>query len=95
MELPWGLLIFLIGIVWGLVAPGRQRKARLIANGLLIGVILGLVFSLLGYTMDKNPMGVGTTWWTFIVAFFVLTIIFTLGVWIGDIIEGAARRRPI
>ena len=94
MPIPWGLVIFLIGIVWGLVAPGRQAKFRMLMNGLLIGVILGLVFALLGYTMDNNPLGVGTTWWTFVVAFFVLTLLFTLGVWIGDLIEGAARRRP-
>lgn len=93
MELPWGLLIFLIGIVWGLVAVGRQAKLRRLMNGVSIGVTLGLVFAILGYTMDHNPLGFGTTWWSFIVAFFVLTVLFTLGVWVGDIIEDAARQR--
>lgn len=94
MALPWGLVVFLIGIVWGLIAPGRQGKLSMLFSGLMIGLILGLVFAILGYAVENNPMGLGDDIWSFAVAFFLLTLVFVLGVWVGDLIESMARRRP-
>ncbi len=54
MELPRGLVIFLISIVWGLVAPGRQARFRLLMNGLLVGITLGLVFAPRGYRRRRE-----------------------------------------
>lgn len=93
MALPWGLVVFLIGIAWGLLAPGRQGKLRLIFNGLLIGAILALVFILLGHTIDNNPLGLGDTWGEYFLAFLVISLLFALGVWVGDLVEGMARGR--
>jgi len=91
---PWGLLIFLVGIVYGWLSPGRQDKGRLFKNGLLIGVVLALVLALLGWMGNTNPIGL-TGVFGIILAVVVMTLLFILGAWIGDLIEGGTRRRTV
>src|ERR1041385_6112827 len=92
MAYPWGLIAFVVGIVWGLVIPGRQSKLGTLINGVLVGLLVGVVFAVIGFLTNQNPLGFGTTIWAFVVTFFVLTLLFVLGVWIGDLIEGAMHR---
>ena len=71
MAYPWGLIAFVVGIVWGLVIPGRQSKLGTLINGILVGLVVGVAFAVIGYFTNQNPLGFGTTIWEFVVAFFV------------------------
>jgi hypothetical protein len=94
---PWGLLIFVVGIIYGWLSPGRQDKGRLFRNGLIIGLVLALVLALLGWMGGANPVGLDTLGGAvgLILAVIVMTLLFILGAWIGDLIEGGTRRRTV
>lgn len=89
----WGILTFGVGVVYGLLRPGRENKWLLFKTGLLIGLILALVFALIGFFLYVDPLGFGTTFLGLFVTVLVLTVLFVLGAWVGDLIEGVARRR--
>lgn len=95
MALPWGLLIFVVGLLYGWLSPGRQDKGRLFKNGLMIGLVLALVLALLGWMGNTNPLGVSGVggFLSVLLSVVVLTIVFILGAWIGDMIEGGTTRR--
>jgi len=88
--LAWGLITFLIGLAYGALSPGRTNKSRLFLTGLLIGVILAVVFTLLG-GVQGLPLGTGML--AIILGVALLSLLFVLGAWIGDLLEGAFRRR--
>jgi cation transporter-like permease len=85
----WGWLAFLVGIAYGFVKPGRQDKMQILKTGLLVGIALAIVFALIGAAVSFNPLGYGGTGLvgTFI-AFVIMTVVFIIGVVIGDWLEG-------
>lgn len=89
----WGLLTFVIGLLYGWLSPGRQNKGQMFKTGLLIGIVLALVLGLIGYVANSNPVGFGTGMLGIFLSVLILTLVFVLGVWIGDLIEGASRGR--
>jgi hypothetical protein len=92
MTIPWGLVTFLVGIVYGLAMPGRQSKFGLFVNGVLIGLIVAIVLLILGAMYNTNPIGLGYGFLDVIVAAAVLSLLFVLGAWLGDILEGLTHR---
>ena len=93
MAFPWGLALFLVGLAYGFFTPGRQDKGRLLRNGLLIGLALAILFALLGAFAHVNPVGLGTTALDTFLSVVILTLLFILGAWLGDLIEGV-RSKP-
>jgi hypothetical protein len=85
----WGLLIFVIGIAYGFFSHGRQDKGQLFKTGLLIGLVLAIVFGLLG---GLTGLGLPGGFLGIFISALILTILFVVGVWIGDLIEGPSRR---
>lgn len=95
MAVPWGLVVFLIGIAYGWMSPGRQDKSTLFKRGLLWGLIIAIVVALLGFFFNANPLGLGDVgFFSILVAAIVLTLAFIVGVWIGDMIEGRRHTGP-
>lgn len=90
-PIPWGLVSFFVGMLYGWLAPGRPSKARLFVNGLVIGFVLALVFGLLGYLAEAPPIGLEGML-GIVLSVLVLTLLFILGAWLGDLIEGAMQR---
>ena len=88
----WGLITFLIGLVYGWASPGRQDKSSLLKTGFLIGVVLALVLALIGYATGAPALGIGGVV-GIIISVLVITLLFVLGVWLGDLIEGRKQRR--
>lgn len=89
----WGLLAFVIGLLYGWLSPGRQNKGQMLKTGLIIGIVLALVLGLIGYAANSNPVGFGSGILGIFLSVLIITIVFVLGVWIGDLIEGATRGR--
>ena len=92
MAVPWGLVTFVIGFVYGFFTPGRQNKARLFKTGLLWGVIIAVVLAVLGYFANAPTLGIGFGFVGIILEAIVLTLLFILGVWLGDLLEGRRAR---
>ena len=94
MALPWGLLAFVIGIAYGALKAGRQDKSDLLKQGLIIGLVVGLVLALIGFFTGYGALGVAgglaIVWGTL-----VLTVLFVLGVWLGDLFTGNRKNRPV
>lgn len=84
-------MAFLVGILYGALKAGRQDKWALFKQGLLIGFVVGIVLAIIGLVIGVPVLGVAG----FIPAIWgalVLSLLFVLGVWIGDLITGARRR---
>lgn len=89
MAIPWGLVVFLVGIAYGWLSPGRQDKSHIFKEGLLWGLAVAVVVALLGFFFKANPLGLGDVGFlSLFLSFIVMTIVFIVGVWIGDMIEG-------
>jgi cation transporter-like permease len=91
MAVPWGLLTFVIGILYGALKRGRQDKSSLFMQGLVIGIVLALVLVVIGVLTGAPALGFGGAV-GIIVAAVVLSVLFIVGVWIGDLISGAKRQ---
>ena len=90
----WGIIAFVIGIIYGAMKKGRQDKTDLLKQGLLIGLVVGLVIALIGFFTGFGALGVGgfvAVIWTTL----VLTLLFVLGVWIGDLFTGNRKTRRV
>lgn len=87
---PWGLVLFLVGLGYGFFATGKQDKSDLFKRGLLIGVVLGIVLALVGFLAGAPVLGVGgflAVLWSAL----ILSLLFILGVWLGDLLEPKGR----
>jgi hypothetical protein len=94
MAIPWGILTFVIGIVYGAIKAGKQDKSALFVQGLIIGVILAIVLIVIGIVTNSPALGVAGAL-GMIIAAVVLSLLFVLGVWIGDLITGSRRRHVV
>lgn len=90
----WGFLVFLIGLAYGWMSPGRQDKSQLFMRGLLIGVVIAIVLAVLGFFFGSNPVtGTGdVSFFGIVWTTIVLSLAFIVGVWLGDMIEGRRSR---
>jgi uncharacterized membrane protein len=43
------ILAFIIGLVYGYVKPGKEKRWDLLKKGIIYGVILGVIFGLIGF----------------------------------------------
>ena len=91
MAVPWGLVTFVIGILYGALKRGRQDKGALFRQGLVIGIVLALVLVVIGALAGAPALGFGGAL-GIIIAAVVLSLLFILGVWIGDLVTGASRQ---
>lgn len=87
MVVPWGLLTLVFGGLYGYLSPGSQPKGRMLVNGLFIGLVLAIVFGLIGLTAGAPAFGL--LGWGLFFDIVILTLLFVLGVWIGDLLESA------
>lgn len=91
MAVPWGLVAFVVGLVYGMLKAGKQDKSELFKRGLLIGLVVGIVLAVIGLLTGYGALGVAG----FVAALwsaFVLSLLFILGVWLGDVLTGAKRK---
>ncbi len=89
------LLLLIIGIAYGLLHKGKEDKWGLLKTGAIIGIVLGIIFGLLAMVFAPGAIGLGVGLIGAVGIFIgivILAVIFIVGVFIGDIIEGAVRK---
>ena len=92
MAVPWGLVAFVVGILYGALKAGRQDKSDLLKQGLVIGLVVAVILALVGFFIGAPALGVGgalAILWTAL----ILTLLFVVGVWLGDLFTGQRKRR--
>jgi hypothetical protein len=93
MNIPWGLIVVFLGFAYGALVPGKQNKGTLFLGGLLVGVLLAVALIALGFLTHVPILeiagvvgGVGM-----VITAAVLSLLFVVGVWLGDLVTGAGR----
>ncbi|MBU2617299.1 MAG: hypothetical protein KKI07_01295 [Euryarchaeota archaeon] len=81
------LLVGIAGLIYGYVKPGKEDKMALLKKGLVIGLALGVIFSLLGLFAGAGLLFAVGTVAGVLIAVIYLTIIFIIGTLIGDWLE--------
>lgn len=94
----WGILIpLLIGVALGYFVKGKQDKSRLFWIGAIAALVTAVVLNALGFFLGNNPTTGGdavdgtSIFWSFVVSL----LVFLVGVWIGDKLEGRGHRRAL
>jgi uncharacterized membrane protein len=89
----WGILALAVGFLYGWLKPGHQDKSQIMMRGLVIGLIVGLVLALLGSAIGSNPVYFGSGFLGIVLGIVIITLLFILGVWLGDLVEGKSKSR--
>ena len=85
------LLALVAGLVYGYANPGKEDRWALLKKGAIYGIILGVVFGLIGLFIGGVFLFAAGAIGTFI-SVVVLVIIFIIGKLIGDILEVALKK---
>lgn len=93
MALPWGLIVIALGFAYGALLPGRQRKSTLFLGGLLVGVLLAILLLVLSFLTHVPVLEIAGVVGAvgLVVTAAVLSLLFIIGVWLGDLVTGAGR----
>jgi heme A synthase len=95
MAIPWGLIVIVLGFAYGALKPGRQPKGKLLLQGLLLGVVLAILIGALSFLTHQPVFEIAgiAVGLAIVIAAFVLSLLFVLGVWLGDLVTPSSRRR--
>lgn len=85
LTLPFTIIVFILGIAFGYMRKGKEDKWGLLKWGIIIGIILAIVFWVIGFFF--GGLG-GFGFWAFI----IYLIVFIIGVYIGDVIEAKMKK---
>ena len=94
------LLVFIVGLIYGYVKPGKEDRMALLKKGAIYGIILGIVFGIIRvflvpqwyrFFYGGERLFAVTAIGTFI-SVVILVIIFIIGTFIGDLVEGALKK---
>ena len=89
------ILNLILGIVFGFLHRGKEDYTDLLRNGAIAGILLGVIFVLaalylppVGMNFDVGLPGVSGLF----IEIIIFLIIFILGAFIGDKIEGIRKK---
>lgn len=90
----WGIIALAVGFLYGWLTPGQQDKGGILKTGIVWGLIFGVILAVLGFAIGSNPIliGTGSGILGFIVALIIIVVLFVIGVWVGDLLEGRPNR---
>ncbi len=84
-------LAFIIGLVYGYVKPGKEKRWELFKKGIMYGIILGIFFGFIGLFIGGLLYSAATAIGMFITVI-ILVVIFIIGTFIGDVLEVAIKK---
>jgi amino acid transporter len=83
------ILIILIGIIYGYMKPGKEDRSTLLKKGVVIGIILGVIMVVLGLIGGRGILLLGSLVGAIVfIEVIILAILFIIGTYIGDMLEG-------
>jgi cation transporter-like permease len=85
------ILAFIIGLIYGYVKPGKEKRWKLFKKGIMYGIILGIIFGFIGFFVGGLFLFAATAIGMFIEVVF-LVIVFIIGTFIGDLLEVAIKK---
>jgi len=86
------VLAFIIGLIYGYVKPGKEQRWELFKKGIMYGIILGVIFGLIGFFVSGRPLLFVAGTIGIFIDVIILVIIFIIGTFIGDILEAAVKK---
>ncbi|MEE9594699.1 MAG: hypothetical protein V3V92_04800 [Candidatus Hydrothermarchaeales archaeon] len=81
------LISFIVGLIYGYVNPGKEKKGELFKKGAKIGVGLAVVLALLNLLLGGGLLGIAAGGSLIIIAIVYLTVMFIVGTIAGDWLE--------
>ena len=82
------ILIFIIGIIYGYMKPGKEDRSALLKKGVVIGIILGAITIVLGLLGGEGFLLFGSVVGVAIfIEVIILAVLFVIGTYIGDMLE--------
>ncbi len=88
------LLTIGVGVIYGYLKSGKEDRVALLKNGLIIGIVLGLVVLVFGMLVDSRillysgvGMMIGLVGMFVFIMVVILAVLFILGTLIGDWLE--------
>ncbi|NQE05469.1 hypothetical protein C5S32_06330 [ANME-1 cluster archaeon GoMg1] len=85
------ILAFIIGLIYGYVKPGKEKRWELFKKGIMYGIILGIIFGFIGLFIGGLIYSAATAIGMFITVI-ILVVMFLIGTFIGDILEVAIKK---
>ncbi len=82
-------LTFVLGIIYGYVSPGRENRGALFRKGLIAGIVLAIILAGLGLFVGGTIMALSGM--AVFIEVVILTVLFIIGTWIGDWLEGRSK----
>ena len=83
-----------VGVIYGYLKPGKEDRVALLKNGLIIGIVLGLVVVVFGMLVDSRVLlhsgvvvMIGLVGMFVFILAVILAVLFILGTFIGDWLE--------
>lgn len=89
MAYTFEILIFIIGIIYGYMKPGKEDSSTLLKKGVVIGIILGAIMVVLGLLSgSRGILLLGTLAGAVVfIEVIILAVLFIIGTYIGDMLE--------
>jgi hypothetical protein len=82
------ILVFIIGIIYGYMKPGKEDRSALLKKGVVIGIILGAIMVVLGLIGGGGLLLLGTFAGAVVfIEVIILAVLFIVGTYIGDMLE--------
>ncbi len=84
------VISFVLGVVYGLLHPGKENRFGMIRKAIGIGILIGIVFGLIVALFLPGFLGflfLGVSVLSFVIFVLLIAIPFVLGTIVGDIIE--------
>ncbi len=85
-----GLLIIVVGIIYGYYNPGKEDKLSILKKGVKYGLILGVLTAIIGLLTGGVLVAFAAGFigiLGFVVIAFVISVEFIIGTFIGDYLE--------
>lgn len=86
-------LAFVLGIIYGYISPGKENRSALFWKGSIIGIVLAIIFVILGFAGYVGSTIMALSGVFMFIEVVILTLLFIIGTWIGDWIEGRSKTR--
>lgn len=88
------ILTIVIGIAYGYIKPGKEDRFGIFKKGIIIGVALGIIFTVLGiFAGAEFLLMSGLIGFIAFIDIVLIAILFIVGTYIGDWLEEKAKSK--